>query len=513
MSGAPTSLLLPAALLAAAAALHYAIGRIGKRLPRWLARRRSLAAGPEVPGARAALLAALAGQIALWIGALAGVSQLSPPLGRALAFARASLHMALASPLATIGERSYSALDLLMLPLALLAVWLVVSALVWLARRHVLAAAGLEEGVQEMFCGLLRYALVLPALVVVLAAWGVDLRALAILLSVLGVGIGFGLQNIANNLVSGLLINLGRALRPGDFVNVGAHAGTVLRVGARSTNIRTLDQVTVIVPNSQLLEGEVVNWSHGDPTSRIHVPVGVAYASEPARVRRALLEAAARHPAVLREPRPEVRLVGFGESSLDFQLLVWTRDPRDQDRLRSDLNFRIAEQLRSHGIAIPFPQQDLHLHSASLERALESWRRSLGPAAALPEGEAEPARDLGSAAADPGRGRGADPLDEWGEAELAALEQRMRASGGVAVGDHRHLFRVYRGCFVGRSAVDWMSEREGLSRTEAVAVGQRLVERGAIRHVLDEHGFRDGHFFYRFAGPGAPGPGPAPAAR
>jgi small-conductance mechanosensitive channel len=485
-------------LVAAAGLAHYAIARAARRIPRWLARRRGLALGPDVPGARAALLAAVAAQIALWLGVTARLAMLFPPAQHALAAARAMIASGLMTPLATVGERSYSALDLLMLPLAVLAVWLVVSALVWLARRFVLAAAGLEEGAQEMFSGILRYALVLPALVIVLTAWGVDLRSLAILASVLGVGIGFGLQNIANNLVSGLLINFGRTLRPGDFVNVGSHAGTVMRVGARSTQVRTLDQVTVIVPNSELLESEVVNWSHGDPTSRVHVRVGVAYGTEPALVRRALFEAAAQHPGVLREPRPEVRLSGFGESSLDFELLVWTRDPRDQDRLRSDLNFRIAEQFARAGISIPFPQQDVHLRSASLERAIETWQRSLPAAAQLPETEAELAQRAGSAALEaPGGWRGGR-LDEWSEAELDALLSRMRGEGGIAVGEHRYLFRVYRDCFVGRSAVDWLVAREGLSRTEAVAVGQRLVERGSLHHVLDEHGFRDGHFFYRF---------------
>jgi small-conductance mechanosensitive channel len=495
--------LLALALLAAAGLSNYAIARAARRLPRWLARRRGLPLGPDVPGARAALIAAVFAQIALWVFVAARLALLFPPVERALGSARAAVARGLMLPLATVGERSYSALDLLMLPLAVLAVWLVVSVLVWLARRTVFAAAGLEEGAQEMFSGILRYALVLPALVIVLTAWGVDLRSLAILASVLGVGIGFGLQNIANNLVSGLLINFGRAVRPGDFVNVGAHAGTVLRVGARSTQIRTLDQVTVIVPNSQLLESEVVNWSHGDPTSRVHVRVGVAYGSEPGRVRRALFEAAAEHPAVLREPRPEVRLTGFGESSLDFELLVWTRDPRDQDRLRSDLNFRIAEQFARAGIAIPFPQHDVHLRSASLDRAIETWRRSLPAGSELPASEATPAHPASSPALASAAGWHGGRLDDWSEAELDALLARMCGEGGLAVGDHRHLFRVYRDCFIGRRAVDWLVEREGLSRTEAIAVGQRLVERGSIHHVLDEHGFRDGHFFYRFEGGGA----------
>jgi hypothetical protein len=360
----------------------------------------------------------------------------------------------------------------------------------------VLDAAGVESGTQETLSTLLRYALTVVGSVVVLQAWGVDLRSFAILASALGVGIGFGLQNIANDFVSGLLINAERPVRPGDFVRVGEFVGSVTKVGTRSTSILTLDRVTILVPNSRLLEGEVENWSHEDAVSRVHVPVAVAYGSDVQRVRHALLEVARGQRGVLREPRPEVQLLRLGESSLDFELLVWTADPRNRARLVSDLNLRIVSALRAAGIEIPFPQRDLHLRSPSLERALAAWTRRNLPEAL--EGEA-PARAEADAALDPN----ATDLSElgpedWSDAELAAVAEKMRGPMGVPVEDRRYLLSVYRRCFVGSEAVDWLADHAGLTRSEAVTVGQRLVDLGRIRHVLAEHGFRDGHYFFRF---------------
>jgi hypothetical protein len=254
---------------------------------------------------------------------------------------------------------------------------------------------------------------------------------------------------------------------------VGEFVGTVTRVGARSTAIRTLDRVTILVPNARLLEGEVVNWSHDDPTTRVHVAVSVAYGSDVFRVRHALLEAARGHRGVLRDPRPEVQLVRLGPSSLDFELLVWSADPPGHFRLISDLNVRIVSALRRYGIRIPFPQLDLHLRAP--EPALE--------AAASEDGPADPS-ELGP--------------EEWSEAELVALAEKMRGPMGVAVEDRRYLLSHYARCFVGSEAVDWLVDHAGLTRGEAVVLGQRLVELGRIRHVLGEHGFRDGHFFFRF---------------
>jgi small-conductance mechanosensitive channel len=493
-----------AEILAAAVAValgvlaHYQIGRTSRRIQRWLARRRGAAPALGPRSAQALAITALVAQGCLWVGLALVVS------GRidALRMGRGELAEfvvhALRMPLFHVGERAWSALDALSLPLLLAGVWLAVGLVVRAGRAWVLSAANLErESAVDPISVLLRYALTFVAAIVVLQAWGVDVRSLAIFGSVLGVGIGFGLQNIANNFVSGLLIHLSRPVRPGDYVNVGEHAGTVVRVGARSTEIRTTDRVTLLIPNSRFLETEVVNWSHGDPLSRIHIPVGVAYGSDVPRVRRVLLEAASRHPLVSSDPRPQVQLRRFGESSLDFELLVWTRDPESQMHLTSDLNFRIEEALRRHAIQIPFPQRDLHVRSPALDAVLAAWRAA--PAA----GEVEVAAGAAVASEASGNAPAALPLtdrhpEDWDESEIAALASRLRGPGGVPVQDRRHLLTVHPRCFVGREAVDWLVREEGLARAEAVALGMRLVEQGLVHHVLDEHGFRDGHFFYRF---------------
>jgi hypothetical protein len=218
----------------------------------------------------------------------------------------------------------------------------------------------------------------------------------------------------------------------------------------------------------------------------------VAYGSDVPRVRHALLEAARAHPGVEKEPRPQVQLRHFGESSLDLELLVWTRDPRDQSRLVSDLNFRIEEAFRRHGIRIPFPQRDLHLRSPGLERLLEGLGRGSAAGAA-----AEEPADAAEVPAPPPSVHERGP-DEWDEAEIAAVAARMRGPDGVAIADRRHLLSIHPRCFVGREAVDWLVAREGLGRAEAVRLGERLVGLGLVHHVLDEHGFRDAHLFYRF---------------
>lgn len=239
-----------------------------------------------------------------------------------------------------------------------------------------------------------------------------------------------------------------------------------------------------------------MNWNHGDAVSRVHVPVGVAYGSDVQRVRHALLAAARSHRGVLRDPRPEVQLLRLGESSLEFELLVWTADPRNQARLVSDLNFRIVSALRAGGIQIPFPQRDLHLRSPSRERALAVWTRRNLPEAL--EGEV-PATAVADAAVDPNASALSELAPEdWSDVDLAAVAVKMRGPMGVRVEDRRHLLSLYRRCFVGSEAVDWLTDHAALTRCEAVAVGQRLVDLGCIRHVLAEHGFRDGHYFFRF---------------
>jgi hypothetical protein len=238
----------------------------------------------------------------------------------------------------------------------------------------------------------------------------------------------------------------------------------------------------------------------------------VAYGSDPARVRTALLEAASNHPKVLRDPRPEVDLDGFGDSALLFDLEVWTDDPATQNETRSDLNYRVAASLRRYALEIPFPQRDLHLRSPELARLVDAiGRRELPDWDALgPPAPPDPA-PLPDAPALAGR-----PAS-WNDAELRALGARLRGPGGVEVADRRHLLTTHRRCFVGSDAVAWLVAHEGLTRDEAVSAGRRLLEIGLLHHVLDEHDFEDAHLFYRFHadedGRDAQGEGGGEAAR
>jgi potassium-dependent mechanosensitive channel len=502
----PARLVLALLAIAAAVLAHWGLGRLGHRLPLALARRKGSRAAARSRALRFLAIGLLAAKAAVWAAFLVWLSDQFELLRRTREMFTDSTFLFLSRPVVSLRERSYSPLDLLELPAVFAAAWVAVRLATSLLKRHVLAAAGVERGIQEAVALLARYALLLVASLLILQTWGFDVRSLAVVAGVLGVGVGFGLQNIANNFVSGLIVNLERPVQIGDFIQVGEWTGTVERIGPRCIEIRTLDRVSILVPNARFLETEVVNWSHGDPVTRVHVKIGVAYGSDVGRVRSALLEATRGHPDVLADPRPRVELKGFGESALDFELLVWTRTPRKQEHLKSDLHFRIEATFREHGIEIPFPQCDLNVRSPRIERVVDAWTRRHLPEAVLDE----VVRDAAPEAMDATRFDtvGGFDRDALSDLHLASLVARMRGEGGVPQTDRRHWLRVYRGCFVGREAVDWLTMELDLSRDEAVDLGQLLVERGLVHHVLDEHGFEDGNLFYGFtdgAEPSSPG--------
>ncbi|MCA1994006.1 MAG: mechanosensitive ion channel, partial [Coleofasciculus sp. S288] len=348
-------------------------------------------------------------------------------------------------------------------------------------------------------------------LIVLLQIWGLDVRSLAILASVLGVGIGFGVQNITNNLISGLIITLERPIQVGDFVKVGELVGTVERIGARSTEIRTLDQVAIIVPNSRFLETEVINWSHGDPVSRLKLTVPVAYGSDIKKVQAALLEAAKNHPEVLVRPQPQVWFQGFGDCALNFDLLVWTGEPHKQYRVKSDLYYRIEASLRRYGIEVPFPQRDLHVRSPQLEELLTTLLQKNAPMRSenreapikrlySPNGNSECLQNAAGAPSEDSIYEVAtsESGEELTAAEVEELVAAMRGEGGLAIADRRYRLNLYPACFIGSEAVEWLVHKRNCTREEAIDLGQLLVDWGIIHHVLDEHPFRDGYFFYRF---------------
>ena len=213
------------------------------------------------------------------------------------------------------------------------------------------------------------------SVVTALIVAGVDFTGLAILFSALSVGIGFGLQNVVNNFVSGLILLFERPIKSGDWVSVGSTEGHVKKIRIRSTLIQTLDRADVIVPNSELISAQVTNWMLRDKIGRVKVAIGVAYGSDTALVKKLLLEVAQTHEDVLNAPgehKPTVTFQDFGASSLDFSLRVFIPDIERRFIVASDLRFAIDAIFRENNIEIPFPQRDLHLRSSEVPVHLSS---------------------------------------------------------------------------------------------------------------------------------------------
>ncbi|MGB7769214.1 MAG: mechanosensitive ion channel domain-containing protein [Verrucomicrobiia bacterium] len=233
-------------------------------------------------------------------------------------------------------------------------------------RRRVLAHTHLEPDLQYAISRFVGYCFIAVGFFFAFRVIHLDLSSLAVIVGGLGIGIGFGLQNIVSNFVSGLIILAERPIAIGHRVEVGGVAGQITKISLRSTVVVTNDNITIIVPNSNFITNPVTNWSHGDPKVRLRLPIGVAYGSDVEKLRRVLLEIAAENPAVLKEPAPMVRFLEFGDSSLNFELAVWTIDmARSPTRFRSDLYFAIERKLRENNIEVPFPQRDLHLRSGT----------------------------------------------------------------------------------------------------------------------------------------------------
>ncbi|MBN2225849.1 MAG: mechanosensitive ion channel [candidate division Zixibacteria bacterium] len=192
---------------------------------------------------------------------------------------------------------------------------------------------------------------------------GIDLGGLAVIFGLLSVGIGFGLQNITSNFIAGLILLFEQPIRVGDRVTVGGTEGNVMAINMRSTTIRTLNNITIIVPNAEFISERVTNWSHGDSKIRLDIDVGVSYASDLETVLKALREAADEHREALKTPAPDVLLMEFGDSSWNMRLRVWIDSPKRYYLVRSEINQAIVGKFRQYGIEIPFPQRDVHLRS------------------------------------------------------------------------------------------------------------------------------------------------------
>lgn len=230
--------------------------------------------------------------------------------------------------------------------------------------KRFFARLQMEEGISYSLIRITQYLIMITGVIVSFQFIGVDLSGLVVIFGLLSVGIGFGLQNITANFVSGLVLLIERPIRVGDRVTVGDTLGDVLEINMRSTTIRTLTNISIIVPNSEFTSTSVINWSHGDPTVRLDLPIGVSYNSDLATVLRSLNEVADENEDILKEPQPEVNFIGFGASSWDLELRVWLPSPKKYQTIRSDMNCAIVEKFRKNNVEIPFPQRDLHLRTS-----------------------------------------------------------------------------------------------------------------------------------------------------
>src|SRR5215211_4139788 len=241
--------------------------------------------------------------------------------------------------------------------------------------RRMAARANLDPGIQYTVLRLVHYLVItLGVLFGLKTAFSLDLTTLAVVFTALSVGIGFGLQFIAGDLASGFILLFERPVRVGDFITITGPdskitEGRVQSINLRTTIVMTNDHIAAIVPNSKLVNENLINWSYGERRSRISIPVGVAYDSDVELVTETLLAAAEGVEHVLEEPKPSVQFLGFGDYSLNFRVLVWTNRPRRHPTIKSDINYCIQRLFKEARIEIPFPQQDLNLRGGSLQIA------------------------------------------------------------------------------------------------------------------------------------------------
>ena len=235
-----------------------------------------------------------------------------------------------------------------------------------LLTRHLITRLGIANSVASIIGSFIRGLVIFIGLYVALTSIGLELGVLLVPLGAIGIGLGFGLQRIAENFVSGLILLTERPISDGDIIEVNSVRGTVEKIGLRSTIVRTFDNTRVTVPNSELISNQVDNWTLADRIVRIRFNVGVAYGSDMRLAERLLRDILAEHADVLAQPEPRVFFIEFGDSSLNFLIFAWVDTPAKRLTTLSDLHFSIDAAFRENDIEVPFPQRDLHLRSGSL---------------------------------------------------------------------------------------------------------------------------------------------------
>lgn len=261
---------------------------------------------------------------------------------------------------------------------------IIFSILFWLAGKisrivsnRIDKSDGLTPSVKVLLTKLAKFLIFTSAVLFTLSAVGVDLSAFAFLGGAIGVGLGFGLQKIVSNFISGIIILADKSIKPGDVVEIGSVYGWVKKLDTRFVSVVTRSGKEYLIPNEDFITKEVINWSYSDELVRVSAEVGVSYSSDLRLVEELILKAAEEKRRILSSPEPNCLLMGFGDSSVNFELRFWINDPRNGiQNIRSEVLFSIWDNFEEHGIEIPFPQRDYHLKSLSdsVNQQLKNFR-------------------------------------------------------------------------------------------------------------------------------------------
>lgn len=380
-----------------------------------------------------------------------------------------------------LGEETISLNRILTIALTIAALWIGVGWLVSILKSRLLPLTGAETSHQDTIAFFLQYGLLSVGALLILNAGGVDFQSLALLLGALGVGIGFGLQNIVKDFICGLILIVARPIKVGELVQVGNFQGLVQRIGARTTDISNVERYIITIPNSRFIEGEVLNWNRSGIT-RVKAYVKIPYGTDIDFVYKVLLAAAqVEHPDILRHPPPKVKFREYVENGLQFRMVAFIRDPLKQLEVRTHLYKQIEKYLRKYGVEVARRRQDIHLKD--LEPEIYGGERSQTSAE-----DRLLSQEMLSI----------EPPSIKEEYDWEAISTAMGGENGVSIKDRRFHFKLFKNVFLGSEAVEWLMINERATREEAILMGELMLQQGIIHHVLDEHNFKDEPLFYRF---------------
>lgn len=272
-----------------------------------------------------------------------------------------------------LGEIRISPLSVLKIAIALwFALWLA-NALASLLERRLERSRSTNASTRVLITKLTRISLVMLAILIALSSVGIDLTALAIFSGALGVGLGFGLQKIFSNLVSGVILLMDKSIKPGDVISLGTTFGWINHLGLRYASVITRDGIEHLIPNEELITQRVENWSYSNKLVRLRAPIGISYEADVRLAMRLCLEAAQMVPRVKSDPEPKVQLMGFGDSSVNLELRIWVDDPEQgRANILSEVLLNVWDKFHEHGVSIPYPQRDLHVKSLLGEKDISA---------------------------------------------------------------------------------------------------------------------------------------------